>query len=479
MGVSPIAMTQDLLSKAWAYVADRFARIDLFDETKADLQKESPWYQLGAVTYLYWITVVITGLLLVMVYIPTTSQAYDTIILIKDSVLFGIIRGCHKYGGDALIIAATLRVYRMWINAEYKNRGEFAFILSIVILLLGMYSGLSGYLLIWNQRAYWATKIFATFPTYLDAKPAVEFWFIPKITSFMTSTIGDLTFQGRNTSQILLGGTSISQATMTRFFAFHFALSLLALVASELYFYTARLKRLNLKPWQCLIFLGMLVFTAIILPAEMGSRANPEVTPLPILSDWYFLALYQMLKYMDPYWATLWTVGIPVAVIGLMFTDLGPEKNIWKRPIYFMAMLSGFLGFVVFSALIIMNIADINNDPPFWFAQIAIFFTIGEIWHFALYRSMLTWLIWVIPNAVLAGAVYFVYMIPKPVLKPPFNWLYDIPSTMHVKPYHQMWLNLYMVYIVILLVFTAIFALMNKKRDAQALTGTVSEGASA
>ena len=211
----------------------------------------------------------------------------------------------------------------------------------------------------------------------------------------------------------------------------------------------------------------------------MGSRANPEVTPLPILSDWYFLALYQMLKYMDPYWATLWTVGIPVAVIGLMFTDLGPEKNIWKRPIYFMAMFSGFFGFVVFSALIIMNIADINNDPPFWFAQIAIFFTIGEVWHFALYRSMMTWLVWVVPNAALAGTIYFVYMIPKPALPAPLNIIYETPSTLHVKPYHQMWLNLYMVYIAILIIFTVVFALMNKATTAKALAASSPEGGNA
>jgi quinol-cytochrome oxidoreductase complex cytochrome b subunit len=472
MSVSPTTLTQQalgLVNKAQSYVSERLARVDFFDETKADLQKESPWYQLGAVAYLFWITVVITGIVLVMAYIPTTSQAYDSIIAIKDNVIFGIIRGCHKYGGDALIIAATLRVYRMWINAEYKNRGEFAFILAIVILLAGMYSGLSGYLLIWNQRAFWATKIFATFPTYLDAKPAVEFWFIPKITSFMTATIGDLTYQGRNTSQILLGGTSISQATMTRFFSLHFAISLIALVVTELYFYKARLKRLNLGPWQIVLLLSMLVFTAIILPAEMGSRANPEVTPLPILSDWYFLALYQMLKYMDPYWATIWTVAIPAAVIGLIFLDWGPEKNFWRRPIFAMAMFSGLLGFIVFSVLIIMNIADINNDPPWWYAQIAVFFTIGEIWHFALYRNMMTWLVWVVPNVALAFTAYFIYVIPKPVLSGPLKWLWDLPEGFKLNPYHKMWLDLYIVYALLLIAFTAFFWMLNKKSSQQAL----------
>ena len=174
------------------YITERLDKVDIFDETNIAKQKESPWYDLGGIAYLFWITVVITGIVLVLGYIPTVYQAYDSIIGLKEDVVLGIIRGCHKYGGDALIIAATLRVYRMWFNAEYKNRGELNFIIAMLVLLGGMYSGLSGYLLIWNQRAFWATKIFATFPTYLDIKPAVSYWFIPNITGWLTYTVGEL-----------------------------------------------------------------------------------------------------------------------------------------------------------------------------------------------------------------------------------------------------------------------------------------------
>lgn len=484
---------QPLLKKPVSYITERLDKVDIFDETNTAKQKESPWYDLGGIAYLFWILTVITGIVLVMGYIPTVFQAYDSIIGIKEDVLYSIIRGCHKYGGDALIIAATLRVYRMWFNAEYKNRGELNFIIAMVVLLAGMYSGLSGYLLIWNQRAFWATKIFATFPTYLDIQPAVSYWFVPNITGWLTHTVGELTHQGMNVSQILLGGTSISQATMTRFFSLHFAISLIGLVATELYFYQRRLKRLNLSWPKALFLISILVFTAIVLPAEMGSRANPEVTPLPILSDWYFLALYQLLKYMDPYWATIWTVAIPVTVIGMTFLDFGNETNPWRRPIFTTSMISGFIGFIVFSFLIIFNIADINRDPPWWYAQIALVFTIGELWHFVIYKDIKVWMVWAVPNFVLSAWLYFLYVfpykpqeiilpwakatfppeiakhLPAPFLEIPrvFGIIYSLPETLKVSDYHKTWLTLYLGFGVALVLLGVVLTLIAKKHQVK------------
>jgi quinol-cytochrome oxidoreductase complex cytochrome b subunit len=314
-----------------------------------------------------------------------------------------------------MIIAATLRVYRMWFTAEYKNKGEFTFILSIILLLVAMYSGLSGYLLIWNQRAFWATKVFATFPTYLDIMPKVWYWpwegnvlvngrtwFLPNLIGSVTKIIGDVTHQGVTTSQALMGGSSIGQATMTRFFALHFALSVLLLIVTELYFYKNRLKRINLTTGVKWLLVGMICFVAIIFPAESGSRANPEVTPLPILSDWYFLALYQMLKYMDPYWATIWTLGVPFVTIAIMFLDWGPERNPWKRPIPTSICIMAIIQFIVFSLLIIANQANLDRDPPYWYASMVLFITIGQFWQWSLYRQKLPMAIWIAFNVVSA-----------------------------------------------------------------------------
>lgn len=401
------------------WVKERIQKIDLFDETKVDLQADSPWYQLGGMYYLAWVVVLFTGVILVALYLPTTAQAFNSVDVLSHNPLGSLLRGTHKYSGDAMIIAATLRVYRMWFTAEYKNKGELTFILGILLLVIAMYSGLTGYLLIWNQRAFWATKVFATFPTYLDITPAnwawpwdfahyKNSWLIPNVIGAGTALVGNLTHQGFSTSQILMGGSSIGQATMTRFYSLHFALSLILLVLSEIYFYKNRMNRINLKKPTVFLLIGMFVFTALIFPAESGTRSNPEVTPLPILSDWYFLALYQLLKYMDPYWATLWTLGIPFVTIGLTFLDWGNERSWLKRPLFTSIGIMAAIEFIVFSLLIIANKANIETDPPYWFAHMIMMITIGEFWHWSMYKQRLPMTFWTLFNLVVSGW-YFIF----------------------------------------------------------------------
>ena len=413
---------KSLPNQAVTWVKDRIQKIDLFDETKTDLQADSPWYQLGGMYYLAWMVVLFTGVILIAIYLPTTAQAFNSVDVLSHVALGSLLRGAHKYSGDAMIIAATLRVYRMWFTAEYKNKGELTFILAILLLVIAMYSGLTGYLLIWNQRAFWATKVFATFPTYLDITPAnwswpwdfahyKNSWLIPNLIGAGTAMVGNLTHQGFSTSQILMGGSSIGQATMTRFYSLHFALSLILLVLSEIYFYKNRMKRINLKKPVVFLLIAMFLFTALVFPAESGTRSNPEVTPLPILSDWYFLALYQLLKYMDPYWATLWTLGIPFVTIGFTFLDWGSERSWLRRPLFTCIGIMGAIEFVVFSMLIIANKANIETDPPYWFAHMIMMITVGQFWHWSMYRQRFPMTFWVLFNLTVSGWYFFFWHV--------------------------------------------------------------------
>lgn len=374
------------------FVMDKLKNIDFFDETFVDKQKENIWYKLGPLQWLTWIVTVASGALLVMFYIPTAEQAYDSIIVIQEHIPFGwLIRGMHKYGADAFIIMCSLKMYRMFICADYKGNRELNLWICFFLMLLGFYSGLSGYLLIWNQRAFWATKVFATFPGYMDqfglnlaflgrtvvdqliawgvptSLPAVPveqgggvLWDMKLLNQYVNLNVG------MTTQQILLGGSAIGQATITRFYSMHMALSTIGLIVTELYFYSNKKKRFNL-PWsEGFLVIGMIAAASMVFPAEMGARANPSVTPLPILSDWYFLALYQMYKYIEPVLATFVTVLIPATVLFMPFFDTSKEMKITKRPLIMALTIMGFLNFVVFSILIILNIANINTDPPYW-----------------------------------------------------------------------------------------------------------------
>lgn len=412
-----VAKLTELVDFGVKFLMDRFKNIDFFDETNVDKQKENVWYKLGPIQWLTWIVTVATGAILVMFYIPTAEQAYDSILVIQEHIPFGgLIRGMHKYGADAFIIICTIKLYRIVICADYKGKRELNFWVCFFLLLLGFYSGLSGYLLIWNQRAFWATKVFATFPGYMDqfginlaflgetvvdfliklgvptslpAVPVAEgggvLWDMKLLNQYINFNIG------MTTQQILLGGSAIGQATITRFYSMHMALSTIGLIITELYFYSNKKKRFNL-PWrEGFIVIFMIAAAAVIFPAESGARANPSVTPLPILSDWYFLALYQMYKYIEPVLATFVTVLIPATVLLMPFFDTSKETKITRRPIVMSLTIMGAINTIVFSVLIILNIANINTDPPYWIFGSTMIVAIGIYFSQKRYAGINRW----------------------------------------------------------------------------------------
>jgi quinol-cytochrome oxidoreductase complex cytochrome b subunit len=370
------------INKTNDWLTTRLNNIDIFDEHHQVEAKTNPFYAVGGIFYLVWFIVMLSGLLLIMWYVPTKANAFDSILNIQHHIPFGnIVRGMHKYGADAMIIAATIRMFRMFLAADYKPGKEFNIAIALVTLLLSMYSGLTGYLLIWNQRAFWATKVFATFPTYMDQFPFMGDFYLPLIKSL---------HMGWNTAEFLLGaGGAITQETITRFFSLHLAFSLIPLIFVELYFYKTGYKRVPISWLKRSVIIAMLVAVAILMPAALGHRSNPDVTPLPILSDWYFLGLYQMYKYLEPVVATEITMVIPLTVVILPFLDTwisGPgEKNIMKRPLIFMVSLMAFINWVVFSVLIVVNIANIHSDPPWWRNALWLFVDVGVILQLLVY----------------------------------------------------------------------------------------------
>ena len=373
----------------WAWFTERWDKMDLFDESHVEKAKTNPWYSLGGMWYWAWMIVIISGVVLMIYYIPVTDQSFRSIERMQSNWVWGpvpigaIMRGAHKYGADAFIILATMRVYRIWFTGDYKGGHELSFCVALLLLIIGMYSGLTGYLLIWNQRALWATKVMATFPTYLDKNPS---W-IP---------FGDFinwTNQGKTTAQILLGGTSIGPATVTRFYAFHFMLSFVPMILFELRVYHRSFKRMNISHWSKLAVFAVILAVTLLIPAAQGSPANPEVTPNPILSDWYFLAMYHMLKLQDPYLATVLTVGVPAIVLAALFLDLRPEKEWGKRQIANWVGIGGLIYFIVFSFLIINGIADIHRDAPLWYYSAGGFMLMGyfQDWKYVMQRDNKKW----------------------------------------------------------------------------------------
>lgn len=339
-------MVADLAGRTRDWFRERREKLDLFDETLVARQ-ENPIYLLGPLLYYFWLITVATGLLLMIWYEPTTTGAYSSIERIQHEVPLGwLIRGLHKYGADALITVIFLRLWRMYFLAEYKKPGELSWMLAFLGLVLGMISGITGYLLIWNQRAFWAAKVVLTTPVYFDELPI----------------IGSLKF-GSMIAYVFLGGPAIGQATITRFYALHFGISLVLLILAEVLFFRTRRKRMNMSLLPIVLFTAMLIVISYILPAESGRRADPTRTPLPILSDWYFLALYQYVKYTPPLWAGLGPGLLINFGMLVPFLDRSRGRRPLERPFFLVVGVLAVVYFLVFTALIMFNIAVIDRDP--------------------------------------------------------------------------------------------------------------------
>ncbi len=350
--------------KEW--LQDRKQHLDLFDETKT-ARLDNPLYSLGGLVWLSWMIVIVSGVILMLWYIPTTTGAYRSILHITYDIPLGwLARGMHKYGADMLITVITLRIYRMYFAGEYKKPGELSWMILFASLVLGMISGITGYLLIWNQRAFWAAKTVLTVPTYYDEIPLVKD-----------------TGLGHAIAYIFLGGPAVAQAAITRFYAIHLGISVLAVILAEVLFYRTRRRRLNLSLFTVALVIVFMTWLSFNRLTEMGRWANPNRTPLPILSDWYFLALYQLVKYMPPLWAGI----APALLIGygmaLPFLDRTKETRPLERPFFFVIGLLALAYFIGFTVLIMLNIAVISRDPPVIFAVTVVVLALAFIWEMA------------------------------------------------------------------------------------------------
>jgi len=352
-----------MLANLKEWLQDRKQHLDLFDETKI-AQQGNPLYILGGLVWLSWMVVIVSGVILMLWYIPTTTGAYRSIEHITYDIPFGwLVRGMHKYAADMLIICITLRIYRMYFAGEYKKPGELSWMILFASLVLGMISGITGYLLIWNQRAFWAAKTVLTVPTYYDEIPL----------------LGN-TGLGHAITYIFLGGPAVGQATITRFYAIHFGISVVFVILAEVFFYRTRRRRLNLSPFVIVLILAFLGWLSFERLTDMGRWANPNRTPLPILSDWYFLALYQLVKYMPPLWAGI----APALLIGygmlVPFLDRTKETRSLERPLFFTVGMLALVYFIAFTALIMLNIAVISRDPPIIMAVTAVVMVGAFMW---------------------------------------------------------------------------------------------------
>lgn len=262
---------------------------ELYKEIRSFAKKKT-----GGIALFLFIIQFITGMVLSLYYIPYFEQAHKSIVDIVTKLNMGwFFRSLHHWGAQLIMAVLFIHTFSVLLSKSYRKPKDFLWFSGFVLLALSIFFGLSGYLLVWDERAFAAVKV-------------------------ATGGIGSLPAVGTFIESFLRGGIDVTGETLTRFHAFHVSILpiiTIFLVCIHILFVQYRVisMPLSLKkrtrqipffPYRfytyltiCLIVLGLIVTLAILFPPEIGRQADP-LAPAPenIKPEWYFLFLFQTLK---------------------------------------------------------------------------------------------------------------------------------------------------------------------------------------
>ena len=189
-----------MLSRFASYLDERFNFMDAFKTEVLDHPvpaRVNYMYCFGGITFFLFILLVVSGLLMAAYYVPSTEAAYASIEYFQYELpLGGIVRGIHHWSANLMILMIFLHMVRVFLTASYKKPMEFHWVSGVVLFLLTMGMGFTGYLLPWNQKAYWASKVGIHMPSPIPV-------------------VGELS------SKFLQGGEMLGALTLSRFYAMH------------------------------------------------------------------------------------------------------------------------------------------------------------------------------------------------------------------------------------------------------------------
>ncbi len=304
-------------------------------------------YIFGSGLLFIFISQVITGVFLALYYVPSADHAHTTVAYITKVVTGGsFLRSLHAYGASAMVVVLLLHLSQTYIFGAYKGRRELLWFSGCILFSLVLAMAFTGYLLPWDQRAYFATAV-------------------------GTNAASEIPWIGESITRLMRGGTQMGTLTVSRFFVAHVFLvpaCIFALVASHIFLFRKagaagpvtehpyhpkegselfypRQVLMDLSLTALLIIgLGMLAF---FTPIGLGPPANPADAQYIPRPEWYYLPIFQWLKYWHGSLSVVGVLIIPtllvLAVIALPFLDRGVERRPWRRPV---AM--GAYAFVVF-----------------------------------------------------------------------------------------------------------------------------------
>jgi ubiquinol-cytochrome c reductase cytochrome b subunit len=322
------------------------------------------WYSLGSILLVILLLQIVSGILLLVYYVPDADKAFQSVGAVMNNVPFGwLVRMCHVVGASMMVLFLLLHMLSVLCMGSYKSPRELNWLTGFILFALVSGICLTGYLLPWSQLSFWATTV-------------------------ATNSVGAIPVIGDSLILFLRGGKLVGPSTLGRFFALHVAvlpLSIAAFVGAHLFL----LERIGVStppfglddtknPWKgdrfryedhpggipffpnyllrdltsislyLALFLGVVFFNpSMFLPADAFVPADPFKTPAHIKPEWYFLANYQTLKLFP---SELTGIIVQVAAMTFLallpFIDRGTEKHPLKRPLFLACAVGGILIYV-------------------------------------------------------------------------------------------------------------------------------------
>jgi quinol-cytochrome oxidoreductase complex cytochrome b subunit len=309
----------------------------------------------GSLLLFMFVLQVVTGILLTTCYAPSVGTAWQSVKYIQEEAPLGwFIRGMHHWGSSAMVILLLFHLIQVFVWGAYKRPRELTWMTGVLLLAAVLGLAFTGYLLPWDERAYWASKV-------------------------GLGIVGTVPLIGERLRFLLQGGPDMGNLTLTRFFALHgFVLpgAIIGLIVVHLYFFRLHGvttawweddKRLENKTepfwpgqvWKdavvALVLLAALTIWVLRHPAPLGALADPskayEARP-----EWYFMFLFQILRYFHGPWEIVGTFVLPSLFFCVLFfwplLDRTPSRDPRRRP-FAMAMLgtatAGLIGMTVFA----------------------------------------------------------------------------------------------------------------------------------
>lgn len=315
---------------------------------------------LGGLALLLLAMLVATGIMLMFVYTPTPEQAYNDMLALRTDVYFGqLIRNLHHWSGNLLLVVVFLHLLRVFYTSGFRTPREFNWVLGISLLLLVVAANFTGYLLPWDQLAYWAVTVGSSLLSYIP-------------------------FVGEGLSRLILGGPEVGAATLTNFYGLHVAIIPLTLMGIASFHIwrvrkdtltiprdvdeerPARVEKVTTLPHLvarefvfALVMIALILLWASWVDAPLEAAANPDHSPNPAKAAWYFMGLQELLLHFHPVFGAIVVPALALVGLGVLpylRFDMDGE-GIWfrSRKGRQMALVGAITGLIATPILVLLD----------------------------------------------------------------------------------------------------------------------------